>query len=305
MLKDFNLAGTFPRPIGDMPGIALDETLYTLGGALGESSTDEIFAVDRLGSANLVGRLSVRLRGHQAVMVGKDIFVMGGFDEGTRAETFRLTPGTWKSEPTRPMPLGLAWFTATSRGNHIFVVGGYSIPSGYWDKIAVYDTQRDHWEVLEGSFPEDIFPRKTIGGNAAVTHQGRIFSFGGADEFRAESMRANARPIAALYDVDSKRWQSLNGTVQPREGLVAAQHGGFAYLIGGMAEDHTEASAVVEQVDLASGAIRDFARLRTGRTAPAAGIVRDTIVVAGGAIKPPFGMTADIETLVLPSPSRS
>ena len=179
------------------------------------------------------------------------------------------------------------------------VVGGYSIPSGYLDQIFIYDPQTDEWSVRKNAFDPKIFPKGKVGGNAIFSNGQDIFSFGGADEFDTPRGRANSLSLACRYNVESESWNSLAQPINPREGLVAILRGTKVYLVGGMREDAEEPSTVIEEVNLVTSEIGEKGRLIVGRLAPAAGIVDNQLIVAGGVIEPLFGMTDTIECLNL------
>jgi hypothetical protein len=294
------LIGQLPYAVGDMPALASGGAAYVFGGGSGQDLHDEILRVETDGRVEQAGRMPVALRGHQAVAVDdRSVYLLGGFADGTRADVVRLDPDGWRATPVAPMPHGSAWFAATAVGRAIYVVGGFSIPQGYWTDMAVYDVDADRWETVKEPFPTTLFPRGRLGSNAVVALEGRLLSFGGADQFDPERTRANALDVCAEYDLSQGRWRRAKGGIQAREGLVAARSGDAAYLVGGMPETSDEPSSLVERIDLGSGQVAPFGRLASGRVTPAVAAVGGRLLVIGGVTQPPFGMTADIESFDL------
>lgn len=299
MTHESRVIGHLPRPLGDMPGVVHGDALLVLGGASGMENRDEILAVSADGTVREVGRLPEPLRGHQAVRIGSAAIVIGGFTGETVATGFRLDLESFASRPIAPMPRGSAWFTAAESGGRIYVVGGFSIPEGYWPDIAVYDPQADRWEVVEDGFRDGPFPKAILGSNTVVAAGERILSFGGADTFDGGTMRANALDAAAAFDPATRSWTALPAGMEPREGLVGVTHGDKAYLVGGMRNAPEHSSPLVEEVDLATGSVTPFATLKEGRTAAACGVLGTTLVVAGGVTEGVANMTGTIEAISL------
>jgi N-acetylneuraminic acid mutarotase len=273
-MRQSSKIGRLPRPLGDMPAVFVDSATHVLGGGGPEEIHGEILRVELNGRVQEVGRLPEGVRGHQAVVVDGAVFVLGGFTGGTRDTVLRLDPKGWRATRVAPMPHDAAWFSATVAGRRIWVVGGFSIPHGYWTDMAAYDVDKDRWETIYAAFPGDLFSRGRLGSNATVAVGDRILSFGGADQFDPEHNRANALGVAAQYDVVKRQWRPLPTRIQPREGLVAARTEGAAYLVGGMPEGAERPLALVERVDLESGAVEPFGTLSTGRLTPGVGTGR-------------------------------
>ena len=287
--------GQLPRPLGDMPAVARDNAAFVFGGGSGQEMRDEILKIDFDGQVEQVGQLPLPLRGHQAVAVDDSVFLLGGFADGTRADVWRLNMRDWTAKPVQPMPRESAWFSVTVVGRRIYVVGGFAIPQGYWTDMAVYDIDGDRWETSSTSFPKELFPRGCLGSNAALGLEGRLLTFGGADQFDPVRTRANALDICAEYRLDDKQWRPLVGRIEAREGLVAAQEGSSAFLVGGMPESSEAPLALVERVDLETGKVTQFGTLSSGVTVPAVAIVNKRLLIIGGVTQPPFEMTDRIE----------
>lgn len=298
-MKKSHVVGQLPRPLGDMPGVTVNEEFFVLGGGSGKEFSDLIYRIELDGRSEEAGRLPLAMRAHQAVVIDNDIFVLGGFTGETQRGAYRLNLHEARCDSLSPMPATSAWFSATVLDGKIYVVGGFSIPDGYWSNIAVFDPQRDSWDTFDDAFPPEHFPHSCLGSNAVVSFGGRLYSFGGADEFDGARMRANALAACVAYEPAAKHWRPLGGAIIAREGLVAVSQGNNVYLIGGMTEQPEAPSALIERVDLESEEIETFATLNTARVAPAAGLLAGHIVVTGGVTKPAFEMTADIEIIEL------
>lgn len=282
-----------------MPAISANGAAYVFGGASGEDVEAVILRVGGDGVVSEAAAMPRAMRAHQAVVVDDAVYILGGFVRGeTIADVFRMNLSTWKVDKLAPMPRESAWFTATALDRKIYVVGGFAGPD-YWNEIAIYDVDTNRWETHKCAFEHPLFPKKRIGSNSAVAYEGKIVSFGGADTFDSTRMRANALSASASYSPAGREWAALSGQAVAREGLVAARDGHYAYLVGGMTAEPEETSKLIEHVDLRSGRIERFAQLTIGRVAPGVAVVGRELLVIGGVIDPPFGMTADVEAVNL------
>ncbi|ALK08139.1 Kelch repeat-containing protein [Blastochloris viridis] len=290
--------GRLPWVLGDMPAVGHDDALLIFGGASGAENRDEILHVDGLGNVRPVGRLPSPCRGHQAVKIGNSVYLLGGFAEGTLREAYRIDLGTLESWPIAPMPRESAWFSATELDGRIFVVGGFSIPDGYWDEVATYDPAQDRWSLGNG-FPAHIFPKGALGSNAIAAVGGHILSFGGADTFDTDGMRANALAVCARFDPATAQWSRLPAAIEPRESLVVVAEDGRLFLIGGMLNPPAHASDLIEAVDTATMTVTPFARMQEGRAAAGCGIVGGRLLIAGGVTEGVFAMTDAIEAVAI------
>jgi hypothetical protein len=295
-LKNCEVIGRLPLPLGDMPGVVHDDALLVFGGASGMDNRAEILRVDHAGKTTDVGRLPSPSRGHQAVKMDRHVYILGGFAEGTLTDAYRLDLTNFKAQSIAPMPRDNAWFTATPLGDKIYVMGGFSIPNGYWKEIAIYDVKADAW-TLQKSFPHHLFPKKSLGSNAALSLGGRILSTGGADTFDGETMRANALGACAMFDPSTGEWERLPFEIEPREGLVAVRHGERVFIVGGMLNPPAHASDLIDVVDSKGMSTAPFARLQQGRAAAACGVLNDRLIVAGGVTEGIAEMTDTIEAV--------
>jgi Galactose oxidase, central domain len=295
-MKNAKHVGKLPCPVGDAAGVVVDDRLLVFGGATGEECCDSIVAIAGTGACSITGKLPVRIRGHQAAVVGPSVFLFGGFDgRKTLSQTLRYDLQSGRVSEMPPIPSDLAWFSAVTFGRKVILVGGFSIPGGYSDTMHVFDAAAGEWSKIGGAFPRRLFARERLGSSAAAVHNGRIYTFGGADAFDGETMTANALGIAAGFDLESRQWRPFPASCEPREGIVAASDRRNTYLIGGMQEKPRTASAAIERVDFKRPAISTVGRMQTARVAPAAGIIQGALVIAGGVTDPPFKMTDSIE----------
>lgn len=299
-LPKCNTLGELPNPLGDMPALVVDGCFYIFGGGCGQEVCDDILTVDpQSGQCLHVGKMPYRSRGHQAVLLDDQIYLLGGFENGTKDELWRLHIKTGVAERLKSMPNSNAWFAAAAHGNTIVVVGGFSIPIGYLNQIFIYDPQTDDWSIQDNAFVSELFPKRQLGSNSIVSDGETLLSFGGADEFDSQRGRANALGLVCRYSLVHQSWESLLQQINPREGLVATRRDSHVYLVGGMSEAADTPSPIIEDFNLITGEIRELAKLRIGRLSPAVGIVNERLLVAGGVIEPLFGMTNTIEFLDL------
>lgn len=98
---------------------------YALGGA----GLDQIARIDRRdGSVDVLdARLPSTLVGASAVTVGRDVYVVGGFDgEGLSDDVLRFDPRTRETSVVATLPQPRVDATAVTDGDLIYVVGGIS-----------------------------------------------------------------------------------------------------------------------------------------------------------------------------------
>jgi hypothetical protein len=294
------LVGKLPMPLGDTQGIAYMDRLVVFGGGSGEGFRDEIVAVDpSSGRSEVIGRMPYAARGHQVVAVRDAIYLLGGFDGQTRADVHRLDLRSGTAQRLEPMPSSNAWFAATGSDGKIFVVGGFAIPDGYLGRISVYDTASNRWSALPQGLERAPFGKGKVGGNALVEDAGRLISFGGADFFDPATKSANALPHVCSYAIEGATWTPLPSLPVAREGMAVARGGRYAYLVGGMPEEHGGASKLVERFDLSTSKLTTLATMHEGRLTPAAAVLGTRLVIAGGVTKGVGQMTDTIEILEL------
>ncbi|MBR0865903.1 hypothetical protein JQ614_30075 [Bradyrhizobium diazoefficiens] len=297
MVRTCKMIGRLPRVLGDMPGVSHNGVLLVLGGGSGMETRDEILAVEPSGGVTEVGRLERPCRGHQAVKIGEALYVLGGFAEKTLHQAYRMDLSNFRTESIAPLPRDTAWFTATEWEGMVCVLGGFSIPGGYWKEIALYDPAKDQWTSSEDVFPGHIFPKRSLGSNAAVAANGRIISFGGADTFNRDIMRSNALDICAMYDPRAGAWERVPVAIDAREGLVPVKSDDHVFLVGGMKNHPENASDLIEVVDTKKLTVAHFAHLLEGRVAAACGLVGKHLIVAGGVTEGVASMTDTIEAV--------
>ncbi len=290
--------GSLPRPLGDMPGLEYKGKLLLFGGGSGEDVRDEILSIDPLtGACDEIGKMPYKSRGHQVVRMGNVIYLLGGFEAGTRNDCHALDIEHHKAERLAPLPFSNAWFSAVEHKGNIVVLGGFSIPSGYLPHAGVFDPTSGKWETVKDVFDDNIFPKPHMGSNVLASHGGHIYSFGGADTFDPAKGRANALDLAIRFFPDEKRWEKLAFSLSPREGIVAARHGEKLYLVGGMPEKGEKPFNDIEELNFSSMSLRLVGKLPYGCLTPAVACIKSRLIIAGGVTKPLFEMTDKIQCL--------
>lgn len=299
-MKNCEIVGNLSEPLGDMPAVVWRKGLYVFGGASGDEVRQDILRIDGTGhNVEKIGSMPFKSRGHCAVLQGDQVFLLGGFEEGTLCHAYCYDMISGNSERLPDMPMASAWFSAVVQGRKLYVMGGFSIPSGYWKDMVIYDVDKKQWETVEDCFPQEIFPQRLLGSNSSLTIGGHIISFGGADSFDKSSMRANPLNVVASFNPSSQHWRGIECEIDPREGLVGLTQGKDVYLVGGASIGEMHRYPFIDKLDLEKGKAERFAKMTQGRTGAACGIIDDHLLIAGGVIGAVNEMTDRIERVRL------
>lgn len=165
-----------------------------------------------------------------AARIGRSIYVVGGFEEGTGATTpalerYDIRRNRW--ERLRPMPIGVNHPTAAAWRGRLYVHGGYRGRrdlSSATPRLYVYLPRRNRWRRL----PDARAPRAA---HAFAALGGRLYAAGGANE---EGSIASTE----VYDVARRRWRQAPALRGPaRNHMTGVAAGGFFYALAGRNAD--------------------------------------------------------------------
>ncbi|MFZ5988353.1 MAG: S8 family serine peptidase, partial [Bacillota bacterium] len=197
---------------GDMAVAASDSEIYLIGGYDGTRylSTVEVYnpaagEFTKRDAASMIPNMPTARRGAKAVLIGRKIYVIGGYD-GTqyldKVEVYDLDSidKQWitkqKNSTTETWMTPRSNFGMAAYGGKIYVFGGVN-SSGYLSSIEEYNPATNTWTTLSVRLST---ARKDL---AACTMSGRIYTLGGTngsvlgtvEEFDPETKTIKSWPI--------------------------------------------------------------------------------------------------------------
>jgi Kelch motif len=215
--------------------------------------------------------LPVALTWATAASTGKELYVVGGFDQAGRArnEAYVLRAGRWHRLPAAPERRAAAG--AAVVGDRLYVVGGVR-RDGLAGRTLVFDLKSKRWSTGPGPRPRAYLGVTAVGG--------RIVALGGS----------TAGPDTSLGLVESWRpgdrsWRRLPPLPSPRTRLAVTSAGGRVFVVGGTADRHFVPLARAAALHLAGGrweSLPDFSVPRHDLSAAVVG--RRLYALAGGFI---------------------
>ncbi len=225
-----------PEPRHHMPLVALNDTLYAVGGLAPTGAVQTLWAYDGDTDRWLVRTPLPQPRGASAAgAVNGDLVVVGGFDE-TRTlvgpvAIYDPERSVWRTGASIPTPrdhLGAAVVDGL-----LFCVGGRPLDADRnLDIVEAYDITADRW-TTKTAMPSER------GGLTAVTLGDRIHTFGG-------ETRSRVFDNHEVYDPVTDAWSVLPSLPTARHGLGAATVRGMIFTIGGGPEAGFAQTSVVE-----------------------------------------------------------
>ncbi len=170
--------GALPGPLAGAALVADESSLYLVGGWDGEAMHDEVWALTPQAAGveaedwQLVTRLATPRAFLGAVLVGRDLYMAGGFDgqrELADAHVFNLDAGQWRTLPAMSNPR--SGHALVSDGLAIFALGGgWLTPVNEHER---YDPAIAVWSNFPSPVPNEWRHL------AAAGQDGQIFVLGG------------------------------------------------------------------------------------------------------------------------------
>ncbi len=234
---------------------------------------------------------------------GGKFYVFGGQELGWKSlgMVYEYDPAADRWTKKKDMPLPAHHAALAEHNGRIYVVGGFTVPSGAekgnppgWepiDNVWEYDPRGDSWRALAP------LPSKR-GSVVAAVVGGKIYAIGGAanhpgsaetyiDRTRGRPSLHRALSTNEVYDPASNRWTSRNPMPTARNHAAVGLVGGKIYVIGGRVGSVFMSTGsntdIVEEYDPATdqwGGIR--APMPTARSGGAWAVHNGRIYVAGG-----------------------
>jgi N-acetylneuraminic acid mutarotase len=220
--------------------------------------------------------------GASAALVGREIFVVGGFDALTRTvatvEAYDYEKDEWRS--VAPMPVAVHHTTAIGFEGKLYVFGGLKGLGYEASKEAfIYDPVKATWRQL-GDLPHGF------GSAAAAVVNGRINLFGGESPSQIYEQHL-------VYDAKADTWQDLdNLSMGGRDRWAAVVAHGKVWLLGGRGGSLLYNTSNVWTWDYGSGLWDESENMLSKRSSFAAG-VGDRLYVMGGAMPTTVNTTVE------------
>jgi N-acetylneuraminic acid mutarotase len=226
---------------------------------------------------------------------GGKLYVFAGLAPGwkPKAMVFEYDPASNQWTKKRPMRLASHHVAFTSLNDKIYAFGGFTYPDSgppAWSPVNnawQYDPATDEWKELA--------PMPTRRGAAAAgVANGKIYVTGGANSLPGVTENGihparphNVMPTVEEYDPAANTWKTVRPLLLPRNHHVAVGVGGKVYVIGGRVGSAFISGTsnnvdLVEMYDPATDLWMPRTRMPTARSAIAAGVYNNQILVAGG-----------------------
>ena len=237
------------------------------------------------------------------IAAGGKFYVFGGQQLGWKSlgMVYEYDPAADRWTKKKDMPLPAHHAALAEHNGKIYVVGGFTVPSGAekgdppgWepiDNVWEYDPRGDSWRALaplpskRGSVVAAVVGGKIYAIGGAANHPGSAGSY--IDRTRGRPSLHRALGTNEVYDPATNRWASRNPMPTARNHAAVGVVGGKIYVIGGRIGSVFMSTGsntdIVEEYDPATdqwGGIR--APMPTARSGGAWGVHNGRIYVAGG-----------------------
>jgi Kelch motif/Galactose oxidase, central domain len=208
----------------------------------------------------------IAIWGHAVVSVGGNVYSFGGIvNNAAIANAFKYDPITNTWTTIAPLPKPRAWFSGTSDGTYIYLLGGVDQNFNTTATLWRYDSLSNTYNT---SLPSYTIPTYF---HASTYLNGKIYRIVGQSigtDFHVE-----------VYDIATNTWSTAANYPVANHSLMAVALGNYIYGAGGNAfPDKTY------RYDPSTDTWDDFAiaDLPAGRSAAASGVYNGRWVLAGG-----------------------
>lgn len=272
-----------PAPRKNMGVVAIETTLYVVGGEDVSGPTNSVLAFDTaLRDQPVAGKIAQwaqkaplpepRANLALAVLDGK-IYAVGGERGGTTvaaASVYDPATDTWSALP--PLPEGRTNLAAAGAGGKLYAVGGTTVAGTAASRpglatLSVYDPATRQWSAAAP------LPTARLG-LAATAIGGNLYALGG-------QQNGISLKTAERYDTQTNAWSALPALPEARRNLAAAGREGTIYALGGIGT--AESSNSVQIYDTAANRWSGGPALAAGASGLGAAAVNGKLYVLGGA----------------------
>ncbi len=212
-------AGALSGPLHDAAAAALADRVLVVGGG-NATSSDAVQSLSAAGGgARVVGHLPTARSDLSAVTVGREAYVLGGYDGQTPIDSVLRTGDGTSFNQIAALPAPARYMAVTALDGKIYAFGGETAGGGPSDTIQEIDPQRGSARVV-GHLPE------ALSHASAVTLGGRVFILGG-------DLNGTASDRVWRFDPATRRASPAGRLPVAVSGGAAATVGSSAYLVGG------------------------------------------------------------------------
>lgn len=223
---------------------------------------------------------------HAVVVLGSEVFVVGGFTPEASASVAAYDPAgdSWRAVADFPAVFHHA--NAASVGGRLIVAGFY-VGGSFTEAsgaVYAYEPALDAWE------PRSAMPAGTERASSCVaTFDGKVYLFGGA--------RNGSVAESSVYDPAADTWQGLPPLPEPREHCAAGAIGEEIIIAGGRAQGIGGFQPGTWAFDPATQSYEPRAPLLTARGGVAGSVLAERLFIFGGEgnAMEPSGVFSEVE----------
>ena len=209
---------------------------------------------------------SIAIWGHAVASVGGNVYTFGGIvNNSAITNAYKYSPASNTWTPIAPLPQPRGWFSGTTDGTYIYLLGGvdqnFNTTATLWRYDPVSNTYNTG--LLSYTIPTYF--------HATAYLNGKIYRIAGAaigTDFHVE-----------VYDIATNTWSMASNYPVANHSLMAVALGGYIYGAGGNAFPDKTYRYDPNTNTWDDAAIAD---LPAGRTAAASGAYNGRWILAGG-----------------------
>ncbi len=239
-------AGTLPKPLGYGAAVSLPTGVMLIGGCNAGGTTPECFLLtlrNGVVCCEALAPLPVPLTGHGAVLLGEEVYVMGGSlapgEQDAQNRLFVYTPGTNSWSKRTPLPgRGRFLHEMAVINDSLYVLGGIGLKPGE-DGRMQRDMLTEAWEYSLSSGWKRLadLPRYCAAApTPAPVFGGDIYLLGGDDgtvRLPASADHPGFHRASLCYNPAADRWEEAGEVAAARAVLPCAEWGGRAVIVNG------------------------------------------------------------------------
>ena len=224
-------AGTLTEPLHDAAAATLGSRTLVFGG--GASTTlDTVQELVRGGRARPVGQLTASLSDLSAVGVGGAVYLLGGYDGQSPADSVLRTTDGRSLEGGRDAAYGVRYTAVAAVDGHVYAFGGELGTGADTSEIQEYDPASGRTRIA-GRLPQPVSHA------AAVVLDDTIYLLGG---------RRNGAASDQILRFDPARGATVRAghLASPVFDAAAGTVSGVGYLVGGIGAQGTSVDSIVK-----------------------------------------------------------